>query len=717
MKTIHNTTLHVGILLACVTCASLRAATSTWDGGGANDSWLTGANWVGDALPVSVGTTEIQFASGSSRLTNYIGQAWSLNKFTFLAGTANTTIVADASSATSPSSARSYTMSGTASGVYVQSGANGDYTFKAGGTGFAGASEFQNFSDLTIDHQGTGTLTFSIDIVGPYNSTPNRALTKTGSGLVVFNNATTYTGNTTVSGGTLKLGSSRALGFGARQLTANVTGTSVVATIVGKTISSTGTVDVNGLTVNEPIVLSGSGEGGNGALVNNSATDATIGSGIAAGLVTAKGSGYNATTSVNVSGTGSGAAATVSLGLTTAAISSVSGGTGWVVGDIVNLTGGGGTAATATVSSVSSGAITGLTIRTPGFGFTSAPTALTKNTSTNGNATGTSLTGNTNNFGIVGLAMTDAGSGYSGTPTFTITGGSGAGATVAPTLSSVVLENSSSIGGTGNLTISAVVSETGGARALTKVGGGVLTLSGSNTYTGNTTVSAGTLSATGATSLTTSGTLIVAGGSAASAKLSVGSAANFTGKTVNITTANGGQYQKDLASGEAFTRYGAAKSTFTGGVDTTASFLGAGVTGAARNVLTSFSAATLAAVGNDGSRISDVFSLSGTASDTIVLQLNIATGVTANSVLAYNSLGTWVNAVLGNSSGTPTDRGDVAWNSGFGLGSYGRDTSTGNVWAVIDHNSEFAIIPEPAAWMLLALSGTALVVFRRRRTE
>lgn len=46
-----------------------------------------------------------------------------------------------------------------------------------------------------------------------------------------------------------------------------------------------------------------------------------------------------------------------------------------------------------------------------------------------------------------------------------------------------------------NLTISGSISETGGARGLTKLGGGVLTLSGQNSYTGTTTVSLGTLRA------------------------------------------------------------------------------------------------------------------------------------------------------------------------------------------------------------------------------
>lgn len=51
------------------------------------------------------------------------------------------------------------------------------------------------------------------------------------------------------------------------------------------------------------------------------------------------------------------------------------------------------------------------------------------------------------------------------------------------------------------------------------------------------------------------------------------------------------------------------------------------------------------------------------------------------------------------------------------LGSWGVDSSPvggGNVWAVIDHNSEFAALPEPAT-LTLCLAGGVLALLRRRR--
>ena len=49
------------------------------------------------------------------------------------------------------------------------------------------------------------------------------------------------------------------------------------------------------------------------------------------------------------------------------------------------------------------------------------------------------------------------------------------------------------------------------------------------------------------------------------------------------------------------------------------------------------------------------------------------------------------------------------------LGSFGCDITTNTVWAIVDHNSSFGTVPEPATMTLLALGG--LAVLRRRRTK
>ncbi len=85
--------------------------------------------------------------------------------------------------------------------------------------------------------------------------------------------------------------------------------------------------------------------------------------------------------------------------------------------------------------------------------------------------------------------------------------------------------------------------------------------------------------------------------------------------------------------------------------------------------------------------------------------------------------GVWENAVLGNSNHALGTRYISAWNSTASggahstmhLGDYGLDVNNHTVWAVLDHNSEFAVIPAPLALpgglMLLSIVG----VLRRRR--
>lgn len=108
---------------------------------------------------------------------------------------------------------------------------------------------------------------------------------------------------------------------------------------------------------------------------------------------------------------------------------------------------------------------------------------------------------------------------------------------------------------------------------------------------------------------------------------------------------------------------------------------------------------------------SDILRFSGTGTNTFVLQLSYdPTNLTlaqeqAISLNWYNpASNAWMNAVLGNLGGSAT-RILGAWNSSYGLGTYGVDTAANTAWAVLNHNSEFAVIPipEPGLLQLAAL--------------
>jgi probable HAF family extracellular repeat protein len=138
---------------------------------------------------------------------------------------------------------------------------------------------------------------------------------------------------------------------------------------------------------------------------------------------------------------------------------------------------------------------------------------------------------------------------------------------------------------------------------------------------------------------------------------------------------------------------------------------GAGALGLNRSVDVAFQA------GDPAYTVSDILTLSGTEGDTFILQLSydqsLADGLfgsESNARLGWLSDGEWVLATNGNSGGTSTFVAGP-WNSSYGLGFHGVDISTNTVWAVINHNSSFAVVavPEPVAAILFSLAGFVLM--------
>lgn len=88
------------------------------------------------------------------------------------------------------------------------------------------------------------------------------SVSKSGTGSLVLSVANTYSGGTTISGGTLRLGNAGALGTAA------------------VTVNNTGTLDVSGFAATNTINLSGTGNGVNPALWNSASTFTSLGSSI-----------------------------------------------------------------------------------------------------------------------------------------------------------------------------------------------------------------------------------------------------------------------------------------------------------------------------------------------------------------------------------------------------------------------------------------------------
>ena len=57
------------------------------------------------------------------------------------------------------------------------------------------------------------------------------------------------------------------------------------------------------------------------------------------------------------------------------------------------------------------------------------------------------------------------------------------------------------------------------------------------------------------------------------------------------------------------------------------------------------------------------------------------------------------------------------WNGDMTLGDYGVDVQSHTVWAVLDHNSRFAVVPEPSTLVCLVAAAVGWLAFcaRKRR--
>jgi probable HAF family extracellular repeat protein len=182
-----------------------------------------------------------------------------------------------------------------------------------------------------------------------------------------------------------------------------------------------------------------------------------------------------------------------------------------------------------------------------------------------------------------------------------------------------------------------------------------------------------------------------------------------------LTSVSAGVQDARLVSGMKFSAISAYANT-TGNL-TNAAFLD-GTASRNRDVQVSFLAAT-AGLKSDIAQLSITAADGTTTQDKFVLSLSYTGSATGAFLGFFNTTtGTWQNAVMGNSDGgAGANFINGAYNSAtdFVLGDYGIDTSSGTAWAVVDHNSEFAVIPEPSTWAMLAAGAFLLIACRLGR--
>ena len=206
--------------------------------------------------------------------------------------------------------------------------------------------------------------------------------------------------------------------------------------VAGSVAGIAPTLSVLGTDTNIPVAIQSKGTGAIDLAAGSSGVNISNGGTVTAITRTASGSGYTSLPSIAISAptTAGGVQATATCTLGISSASSISGGTGYTLNDVVTVVGGtNSSAAVATVSGVSGGVVTALTFTS--FG---AYTVLPTNPVSVTGGTGSGLTFNAGGIFVnSGFTITNAGSGYVEQPTVTFSGGGGSGAAAYATVGSI----------------------------------------------------------------------------------------------------------------------------------------------------------------------------------------------------------------------------------------------------------------------------------------
>ena len=584
----------------------------TWNGGGADNNWSTGGNWMGGTAPVTtIGSVQKLDFGGTVRLAPAMNNSYYINALKF-DSTAGAFVIGE--------SGNTLTLNGTLPSIIQQSASNQTVS---GGTIAVSANS-------VVDVSGAGSLTLSSALTGA------GSLSKLSAGtLALSGNNSGYSGALNVDAGTLQVsGSNSVLGTGST------------------TVFSGATLQVNaGLTLGNALSLTGAGAGGNGALyaTPGAGNTATLSGAVTLGGATTLdlGSGTLAVTG-GITGAGNSLTFTGAGNATIAsAITTGSGG--------VNLNDSG------TVTFSGANTYTGTTTVNSG-------TLNLTTTTINGALTIAGGTVNDNASGQLAAAdvlTVNSGSFNLGAHTETISSLNGTGGTLALSTGTLTLNGTASTSYSGLIT---------GAGTLANTNTGSLTLSGASTgFTGNVNltngevVAAGT-NATGSATVNVSGTgnFEVQGGStlASNFNLSTNGAATNNGAientsgnntlTGNVSVTANSRIQSDantLTVSGPVSIAGSSTLNVGGSGNTT---LNGAITGAATTALTKDGSGILALGAANPSFHGSMTVNVGT------LQANVANALSGASSIVVNSGGT----LLSGANNSLATSGAITVNSG-----------------------------------------------------
>ncbi|WP_415908830.1 autotransporter-associated beta strand repeat-containing protein [Oleiharenicola sp. Vm1] len=674
----------------------------------ADGNWTTGGNWSGGSAPSNSLTTNYAYfnnvgSGGTTTVTVDSNRSVAGIRFGTSAG---------AFTITKTGATRTLTLGSygilqeddtdqviTGAGLRLTLGAAS--TFTVSGTGnltisaSGGTIATSGTNTLTLTGSNTGVGTISSQIAGTGGT-----VTKSGTGTWVLSGNNSYTGGTTLAGGTLQVGHANALGTsGTIKFTGGTLqyGSGITTDYSSRIANSTGAiaVDTNGNNVTFASALAGTNTGGlaksgSGTLTLSAANNYTGGTTLNAGTLAVGNNSALGTGTLTVNGgtlAASGGARTLANAVSLAADLTIGGSQDLTLSGGIALGGDRTFTIDNTGTTTFSGAITepwysGITKAGNGrlvlSGSNSFSGAMIVNGGTlavtNSGALGSSTWGNivangatlelSNNVSLTegGFTITGTGDGgagainnLSGTNTLSgqiVLGGT---TTINSTAGSLTLGSYTdlagyglTVAGTGDTTFSAQIGGTGGT--LTKSGSGTLTLSGANSYDGGTTLAGGTIVANNAAALAYAGNITFTGGT-----LQYGSGittdyssriANSTGAIAVDTNGNNVTFASALAGTNTGGLAKSGSGTLTLG--TANSYTGAtSVAGGTLQLQNSGAIGTGAVSVTGGSTLQ--LSYSGTNSNSNALTLNNGT--------LLNSSGTnsWLGTITLAGAGTITN--------------------------------------------------------------
>jgi len=605
-----------------------------------------------------------------------------------------------------------------------------------------------------INFNQTNAITFSTPIVLSGSSTGLVALEQRGSGSTTLTGNNAYAGGTTISAGTLAFASLANVGSGNFSVSNGTLRTLSGINFGTRTFAMSGTeamIDTNGYNSTIGGVISGAGaleKSGAGNLTvtaaNTYAGGTTVSEGvlqIGAGGTTGSISGniennaalvFNRSNDLTFAGIISGSGNLTKLGagiLTFTNINTYTGATFINAGTLTvmgGISGPGGLVTVAAGATLNgSGTLAREVTVNPGGTLANSLVLAGPVTLSNQQSVGAVAGGNATAASGQQLNVTTATGGTIDSSAGTASVETLEGATMNTGNWGATVTNLNS--GTVNTSGGSVVAQQGnfngiitGSGGLTKTGSGILTLSSANSYSGSTIVSDGTLIAAVGSATGSAPIRLVNNGK-------FRAIGNVAADTV-VSESEAAIYEKVFGASENLENFGSYESNLGG--RNTAAFFGAGSAGNGTTVITQFGATQ-----TGGLLTSDTLSIDGLDGTTFLLVMNSALDIPENASSENFYLGwfdtldnTWKNSVFGNHETAGSLAGDYSntsyqsflssnggWNASNMLGAYGFDAASNQVWAVIDHNSEFGVVPEPSTYALLILGGLAAVIAVRRK--